>query len=813
MPVSAANIETAFSDLFLSNFPILQTRLDASSANLMTEVSPLVAFQSSQHGQKTAEEGTWEVQLQALAGGDFSAFWRLWEEHQPYLYRVCLQHLGGVQEDAEDALSRLLIKLWDLLPRHAGSIKNLRAWLTRITYNLCIDIHRERKQTRNTKSIDDLTAAEGDALLRLIESPEEAALRQEIQGYLYHGVNDLTPKLRIPFLLHFLDDVPYSEIAAQLAISPENARKRGQLARGVLRNRLKNYVSGAEGPAYQDVSGDFDSFLEPALAKSTSDSPGKKGRTPTVALRLVNVVLNSGVERSFCVPLDHKPLKLHPKIDSVTRYTSDHPTGWKKRLELAQLLYEAGQWQQAVEEYRRVLEKQPRLIHVYLDLGNVLDLMERKSDSIATYQKALTIVEEPATRHHISGLLETRRGNHQKAISEFQEAAQIEPLHAAHWHHLAVVYLLEDSSLEALGCFEESLKIDPHDVAALTHLPYLLRDLGRLLEAERYLETALKLHPENVLSMKCLADLRSERRWVFGQEGKKTLALIRDATRLAEGSPEIQHSLATYHLCCGDWDEGIAVLRTFTEEHPSSPEGWAYYAKVLFQTGDLESAAAAVKRARWLDLSAWEVNVAACEILSWQGATPELLQLLEEMLERFPRRWKAWTKVGLAWLTALKDPERAAAISSRGPQLQPRLADTWFQHSKLLALAGKYHEAIICAEVGWQRLAEDEDGSQSVPAAIGLAENHILVEEVGSEQAWLHEAAKRLPGFVTLNPAEGSYWQGRSFELKGEKPAALQSYVEALRHNLFYPLRREAAEAVDRLATPLSKRARLFPVR
>ncbi|MDQ1638157.1 MAG: hypothetical protein QOF62_1496 [Pyrinomonadaceae bacterium] len=750
---------------------------------------------------------------QELASGDVTAFWRLWQRHERYLYRVCLRQLGGVPEDAEDALGRLLIKLWESLPRHAGSIKNLRAWLTRSAYNLCIDIHRERRQTSHLSNIETLPLRGASSVLHSIETPEENALREEVKRSLYLGVIKLRPELRIPFLLHVLHGIPYGEIAEQLAISPETARKRGQLAREFLRDSLAQYASGTKESVEPSNNDDLYAVLESSLSEERSLSHSRNRPAQTVSLRLVNVTLNSGIERGFYIHLDHKPRKLAPKIKSITRYTTEHPAGWKKRLELAQLLYEAGQWKRAIEEYRRVLEKQPQLLDVYLELGNLLDLMDDESDSIENYQKALAVAREPATHHRVRGLLELRQGNYHRAIAQFQEATQLEPNDLLHWRYLAFVYLMEDSTLEALGCFEQVLGINADDSASLTHLPYLLRDLGRTSEAEQYLDRALQQYPDNVLSMKYLVDLRCRRQWVFGREGKRTLGFIQRTLRLAEGSPEIQDSLCSYYLARGEWSEGIAVLRAFTEAHPTSPEGWAYYAKALYQTGNVKAATESIKRGYQLDAHSWQTNAVACEIYGLQGPSPFVRLLLERMLERFPQRWTAWARAALAWLTGLKDAERAIAISARAPQLQPRLADAWFQHARVLTLAGRYHEAIVSAEVGWRQLPEDDDGVQSIPAAIGLAENYVFIRALGNEQVWIAEAARRLNAFIDLNPAAGNYWEGKLLELTGERRAAVQSYGIALEHSLFYPLRHDAEKAIARLGAPLPRRTRSFPVR
>lgn len=144
------------------------------------------------------------VDLDHSRTGDSSDFWELWKEHEAYLFRICLHQLGGIEEDAEDALGVLMVKLLDLMPRYGDRIENLRAWLTRITYNVCIDIRRELHRKWNLQSIDDLAASDGAIFLSPTESPEEGALRRESARHVSHAIEELWPELRIPFLLHYL---------------------------------------------------------------------------------------------------------------------------------------------------------------------------------------------------------------------------------------------------------------------------------------------------------------------------------------------------------------------------------------------------------------------------------------------------------------------------------------------------------------------------------------------------------------------------------------------------------------------------------
>ena len=47
--------------------------------------------------------------------------------------------MGGNSTDAEDALSRAMLEAWEKVQKYAaGDIANFKAWLTRLTHNLCV---------------------------------------------------------------------------------------------------------------------------------------------------------------------------------------------------------------------------------------------------------------------------------------------------------------------------------------------------------------------------------------------------------------------------------------------------------------------------------------------------------------------------------------------------------------------------------------------------------------------------------------------------------------------------------------------------
>ena len=68
-------------------------------------------------------------------------FWQEWQQYRDYLYSCCLKWMGGNLTDAEDALSRAMLKAWEKAQKYAGEIANFKAWLTTLTRHLYVDIY------------------------------------------------------------------------------------------------------------------------------------------------------------------------------------------------------------------------------------------------------------------------------------------------------------------------------------------------------------------------------------------------------------------------------------------------------------------------------------------------------------------------------------------------------------------------------------------------------------------------------------------------------------------------------------------------
>ncbi|MEG4312672.1 MULTISPECIES: tetratricopeptide repeat protein [unclassified Microcoleus] len=572
------------------------------------------------------------------------------------------------------------------------------------------------------------------------------------------------------------------------------------------------------------------------------------------ALRVVSLTQSSGVELNAYLVLDEKPARIDQKLKTLSEYVQQYPSGWKKRLELANLLYAMGRIEQAVEEYRQVIDRQQPLIGVRLQLGKLLQLMGREVEAVAVYESASANARNEATRQHISGSIALCRNDTQAAILAFESAATLEPDNAAHWLALGQVQRGRGDAVAALRAFDTVLSLQPDDVVALIDSYDASHAVGNVRQAQRRLSKVLEVAPGDFRALKRLADTRCRMRLVSGEEGKQTKKIISSLLQQAPDAADARELVAYYHLFRGESANGVAVLERFTEEHPNHPRGWYSYGRCLFHTGEYQRAAEAMLKAYRLYPQDCEIYRALCEILPLTsppapldppksplkrgepeeaksspsrgeleeakpsnctggtplevplfkgdlgGSNPEvtLASIVEEMLDRFPQRWSVWTTAGRVLVESFQEIERGCGVSAKGTQLEPQLPDAWFGHGRVLALAGKHREAVDALAQGWQLLPEEGGYLQSVSAAVWLGESYgVLGDEVASRK-WLEKACQ-FRELMEFDPAMAGYWQGRALLGLGDVTEAVEAYRSALSRRLLYPFRGEVEEAVKRL--------------
>lgn len=168
-------------------------------------------------------------------------FWELWLSCYSDLLRQSLVHMNGNRAEAEDAVSHAALHAFTKYPQHANTITNPRGWLTRLVFNVCMDWHRQRVRFgKVTEGLQSEQATHLGLVGADARSPEHQFAERERAQRVKGSIESLPTHLRDPFVLRFMSERSYEEIAEQLGLSSVNIRKRIQLARAILRDDLSD---------------------------------------------------------------------------------------------------------------------------------------------------------------------------------------------------------------------------------------------------------------------------------------------------------------------------------------------------------------------------------------------------------------------------------------------------------------------------------------------------------------------------------------------------------------------------------------------
>lgn len=135
------------------------------------------------------------------------------------LYRLAFSLLGS-QEDAEDVIQDLYLKLWASRER-LDTVRDPASWSYILLRNLCVDRLRARGDRRQEPVPEGLPAE---------PPPEEDERLQRILS----AVRSLSPKSRELLRMRLVEGLPYDEIAQQTGQS--------ELALRVAFHRIKNQI-------------------------------------------------------------------------------------------------------------------------------------------------------------------------------------------------------------------------------------------------------------------------------------------------------------------------------------------------------------------------------------------------------------------------------------------------------------------------------------------------------------------------------------------------------------------------------------------
>ena len=162
--------------------------------------------------------------------GDVDAYGILVDRYQGRFARFATRMLGS-REDAEEAMQDAFLRAYQALGRYRDR-ERFDSWLYRILVNRCRSIlAKRRRRVALDRAVDEDPAPPPDT--ELVERDHAARL-----------VHRLPEEQREVFLLHFVDDLSYEEIAAITGVGASALRMRVKRGLDQLRRLLEERGDG-----------------------------------------------------------------------------------------------------------------------------------------------------------------------------------------------------------------------------------------------------------------------------------------------------------------------------------------------------------------------------------------------------------------------------------------------------------------------------------------------------------------------------------------------------------------------------------------
>jgi len=150
--------------------------------------------------------------IAACQADDREAFRQLFEAYKDKVFSIAVYSFRGDANAASDVSQQIFLKLMTTIKQFRGE-SAFTTWLYRLVVNACMD--EQRKRRRFLPFGDSLP----EPKIQDRRPQEKQFARLELADSVQGAIQDLSPKLRMPILLKYVEGLSYEEIAEVMGCS------------------------------------------------------------------------------------------------------------------------------------------------------------------------------------------------------------------------------------------------------------------------------------------------------------------------------------------------------------------------------------------------------------------------------------------------------------------------------------------------------------------------------------------------------------------------------------------------------------------
>jgi tetratricopeptide (TPR) repeat protein len=291
--------------------------------------------------------------------------------------------------------------------------------------------------------------------------------------------------------------------------------------------------------------------------------------------------------------------RMGESLQTLNSLTEEDPDNLNYCAKLANLLDSLGRTQEGIEEYMRLLQRQPGLAIAHFNVARLYGKEKQYSDAIASYENAIRLnIDQVEEIYSNLGIMYSETQEADKARKMYERALEVAPDYIPALYNLAGHFEETDEKQQAIELYERILSINPRHWDSLARLAYPRKITSEHQDLINRLEMAVEEEKEDNMKRerlyfalgKAFDDLKmydkASAAYVSANEIGKLravpyngLATERAFDRLIEWfdaewiSQNATSSTATPIFICGMFRSGSTLLEQMLGAHPSVTAG------------------------------------------------------------------------------------------------------------------------------------------------------------------------------------------------------------------------------------------------